>query len=360
MKKTFTTIICFSLFVAVAAQNVGIGTNIPNYPLTVISNGSNAGIVQKSGDVEVGFYTNSTAAYLQTWSSHPLHFSTNNGSAVMTINAGNVGIGTTNPVNKLQVEANQSSGSGGVIYCYNSGTVGNAILGVSNAVGTYAVQGSSNNGTAIYGYTNQYRAVAGGTISGTALYGSSSSGYSLEIVGKVKISGGNTNPALGKVLTSDASGNATWEGAVAFRSRGIQPDGAADFSDQVEKKIPFYTEDYDYGNNYNPSTVSPYSTFTAPVKGIYHFDAKTSWGDSGDGNYSEMKLKSTLNGTTRIIVNDLRDFAGTWPQNNISTDVLLEAGEQVFVTLEQHTTDVISLSFGVDYSYFCGRLVVKL
>ena len=67
------------------AQNVGIGTTDPTAPLTVIANDTSRGIVQKTGIVEVGFYTNASTAYLQTWSPTNLNFATGNGGAKLTL-----------------------------------------------------------------------------------------------------------------------------------------------------------------------------------------------------------------------------------------------------------------------------------
>lgn len=108
---------------------------------------------------------------------------------------------------------------------------------------------------------------------GTALFAETVNGYALQTKGKINIAGGSQTPAQGKVLTSDANGNATWEGAIAFLASGIQEGGASEIPAFTGKKVPYVSEIYDYGNNFNPSNVSPHSTFTAPVKGIYHFDA---------------------------------------------------------------------------------------
>ncbi|HEY0039332.1 MAG TPA: hypothetical protein VGB71_01650, partial [Flavisolibacter sp.] len=67
------------------AQNVGIGTNIPNHPLTVAADGSYKGIAQKNGSVEIGFWTSPSGAFMQTWSPHDLNFATNNGATRLTI-----------------------------------------------------------------------------------------------------------------------------------------------------------------------------------------------------------------------------------------------------------------------------------
>jgi hypothetical protein len=101
--KKLTTFLLIIVALKASAQNVGIGTTQPGYPLTVIAQ-SNKGITQKDGAIEIGFYTSSTSAFLQTWSNHSLNFSTANGAAQMTIlTGGNVGIGTNTPGAKLDI-----------------------------------------------------------------------------------------------------------------------------------------------------------------------------------------------------------------------------------------------------------------
>jgi hypothetical protein len=99
----FITLFLLAVLANVHAQNVGIGTTQPGYPLTVIAQ-ANKGIVQKDGAVEIGFYTNGSSAFLQTWSNHGLNFATVNGPAQVTLlPSGNVGIGNTLPEAKLDV-----------------------------------------------------------------------------------------------------------------------------------------------------------------------------------------------------------------------------------------------------------------
>lgn len=107
--KNLASVLLLLLSVQTKAQRVGIGTNTPAYPLTVMGAAQGKGIVQKSGDVEIGFYTSTNAAYLQTWSNHPLYFSTNNGSPQMTLNSIGLGVGLGDnklPSARLDVNGN--------------------------------------------------------------------------------------------------------------------------------------------------------------------------------------------------------------------------------------------------------------
>jgi hypothetical protein len=85
---------------------VGVGTTSPSQKFTVVQP-FGIGISQDagSGGPQIGFFTDFAGAYLQTHNDFDLSFATNNGSTLMTIqkNTGNVGIGITNPAEKLSV-----------------------------------------------------------------------------------------------------------------------------------------------------------------------------------------------------------------------------------------------------------------
>jgi hypothetical protein len=93
--------------------NVGIGTATPGKKLTVSQSG--IGLTQESGSgtAEIGFYTAGTSAYLQTHTNHNLLFSTNNGSAQMTLQSGtgHVGIGTSPTDFRLAIAENIPQGN---------------------------------------------------------------------------------------------------------------------------------------------------------------------------------------------------------------------------------------------------------
>jgi hypothetical protein len=83
--------------------NVGIGTINPQEKLSVVT-GLGYGFSHSNGTVKLASYINGLSAQLGTSSNHPLQFYTNGNSAQFTLlQSGNVGIGTTNPIEKLSV-----------------------------------------------------------------------------------------------------------------------------------------------------------------------------------------------------------------------------------------------------------------
>lgn len=197
--------------------------------------------------------------------------------------------------------------------------------------------------------------------SGTGVSAFSSSGLGLDVSGGVKISGNGQSPGVGKVLTSDANGNATWEGAVAFRASGVKGGGSEKIAKYVTTKIPFATKEYDLGSNYNDANVSPHSTFITPSDGIYHFDIKVSWlHPSGQEvpTYLSLTLRMLRNGVVSTITTDDQSSEGG-SQCKISTDVKLLKNDQLFVEVYQTSQDYMDLYVQSTVNYFDGRLVIK-
>jgi len=100
--------------------NVGIGTTAPNkssFSTAVTVNGAtNSGFEVAVGDSRiVGLYASSTVAVLNAFASVPLYFSTNNTTQMVITSGGNVGIGTTSPGAKLDLNGDFKHG---LIYRY--------------------------------------------------------------------------------------------------------------------------------------------------------------------------------------------------------------------------------------------------
>ncbi|MBK7966650.1 MAG: hypothetical protein IPK10_16160 [Bacteroidetes bacterium] len=285
--------------------------------------------------------------------------------------ANSFGVLGENPLG-IGVKGTSNTASYSGVQGINTITGGKGVVGIANTgTNSIGVEGNANAGIGVSGYSNTNRGVSGATISGTALYGLSSTGYALEAVGKVKISGGNTTPGAGKVLTSDASGNATWQSLqttpkIAFRASG----GTSKlFPHNIYTKQDFPTEEYDLSNNftaYAGSSTTTSSVFTAPFNGIYHFSAGAHLSmNSATNSFSstDIFLIVETNGVAQIvakregIIRNTISFCDGDMQ--IDTDILLVSGQRVYVQLKHfngsgtsHTTTTYAPE-----NYFSGYLV---
>lgn len=269
----------------------------------------------------------------------------------------------------------------GIYGINNSSATGNGVLGVANALQAIGVQGSSINGTGVQGNTNSGTAVKGNSSGGIALYGVSNSGtalrgesangYGLFVSGNTRLSGGNTNPQAGAVLTStDGIGNAVWKPrSVAFKAYAPYTALLGFPHNASSRKVHFGSELYDYGSDFTPTTSgSPsadMSTFEVPVSGLYHFDlgikAKL------DDTYDDFEVAYAFIRFIRDGTDYMLHFATTECCNaNLgyevglygSTDAQLQAGDKVYVIFYQRNDDdaVGKLVGGLE-TYFNGHLV---
>ncbi|MFH1583173.1 MAG: hypothetical protein ABIB72_02545, partial [Candidatus Falkowbacteria bacterium] len=123
------------------------------------------------------------------------------GDMVTFQTGGNVGIGTTGPTGKLDIETPQSVW--GVSFLRSGSRVG----GLHSNDGILTLQAASG---------GAYVAVAN---NGNVGIGTTGPGAKLEVAGQIKISGGS--PGAGKVLTSNNSGLATWQTSAFAQSVNI-------------------------------------------------------------------------------------------------------------------------------------------
>ena len=290
------------------------------------------------------------------------------GNGVSGFNAGGVGVlGTSTSNYGVKGVTNTATGFAGV-HGLNNGTAGTGVLGVSHAANTQGVYGSSNNGIGVRGLSS----------SGTALYGNSTTGYALETNGKVKIAGGNTNPGAGKILMSDADGNATWQQPastpdVIFKASGVI-DGFPELPYQETVKIQFKTQEYDLGNNYisvsengNPSESS---VFYVPFNGVYHFDVSVAFdlksvaGSFIDYEFTIVTIHKIRNGIDSYITSFTDEEPGERDQVRGSTDIMLNAGDRIYITAFQSNGLLVRYDMPLDPSSsltsFSAHLVKKL
>ncbi len=244
-----------------SGTNIGIGTTSPTNKLEVIGTTKTTNLQITSGAAN-NYILQSDGTGLGTWV-NPLTLSNGNwttsGSNQYSALSGNVGIGTTSPINKLDVQSSssltasvQSSGNsaylktstpsgseGGLSFAtYASGSTSTRwLFGKSNGSESGSNVGSdffinrySDAGT----FLSQPFRIARST--GYVGIGGASGATALEVNGTTKttnfqMTSGSTS---GYVLQSDASGNGTWVNQATLAPSSIR-DADADTKIQVEK-----------------------------------------------------------------------------------------------------------------------------
>lgn len=220
-------------------------------------------------------------------------------------------------------------------------TSGRAFYGTATSgVAAYL---QSNDGTALYAYSPNKTGIMGisNGVTGTGVSAiNTSGGLALGVNGNLRIYGGNTNPGAGKVLTSDASGNATWQpsassvATIGFIANNPAQGGLQNLPNAARYKIHTATEDFDGSNNYTLYNQTPASTFTASVAGMYRFHGKVQISTSGGTvlNYADLYLVVKKNNVETDVAYTLGG------RNVISTDieidhsVYLNPGDQVWLS----------------------------
>lgn len=214
---------------------------------------------------------------------------------------------TSSPVSLFHVTSTGTNATGirGETATNGIGVFGKTITGTG-------LRGEADMGTGIFGYSN----------TGTAGFFQAgfSTGTALSISGKINSNGSTgTN---GSTLSINVSGFPTWQEPVAFAVNDL---GTGDLSvaHNIDAKLFFTAEEFDLGGDFNLTT----SEFTAPVKGVYHFDAFTYWNGHTNGvGYVAITLKrnGSIYATTREPA-----FTGEGTSNTIGVNILLNSGDKI-------------------------------
>ena len=351
MKLIVTSlIIAFALQNAIA-QSVGINTNTPNSSAVLDISSTNKGVLLPKislGSVTDKFTILDPANGLLVYNTN-----TQIGAEGYYYNAGTPANAFWKMIGaKLDLPFSQAGSAGGpLFYIENSENSPNAIAiaGSSEKVG---VRGSSTAGIG----------VSGTSTNGIGVNAVSASGLALNVNGKLRIAGNGQSPGSGKVLTSDANGNASWQtpavNIVAFSEVGINGGGNINSTQGLTPvTVNFGNVVYNLGGAYLGAS----NTFIAPYNGIYHFDAMVEWKHSDpDLKFDPgLRLIRKRNNVETEIAFDFAFDAAFKYTSVITVDCQLEQGDLVFVTgksgkngIELETTD--------GTAHFNGRLLQKL
>ena len=224
--------------------NVGIGTTSPTTKLQIIN--GNLSLRSQYTDAYIKLQSDEeadiTPAYI--WSENAKGFAvgSTHGIPQLLVNAatGKVGIGTTNPSQKLSIRDGNMS-------IVSEGSDSYIFLGsneLADAIGSY-IWTDDNVGLAI-GSTEGVPQLVVKNSNGNVGIGTTNPGAKLDVAGQIKIAGGS--PGVGKILYSDANGLASWQENTTVSNINDLSDGITDVSNMF---LGSYAGTQDNGDNQN-------------------------------------------------------------------------------------------------------------
>ena len=247
----------------------------------------------------------------------------------------------------------QSLGNGIAVQGLSDGGFG--LQGVSKT--NVGVRGSSTSGPGVMAASETGNGVTASSTSGVGVSSTTSTGTAakfsapvgakaLEVAGSIKLTS-TTNPhGLGKVLTSDANGFATWQGAVAFRTSGV----VSDIPNQAQQifvvnsqlqpvKVKFNQLNMNFGNGVSNSE------FKAANDGIYHFNTSILWGEQVVVLPTEYVRVSIIRddgfGNKEVLATSTRTNLTESQSMQLTVDAYIFEGNKVYVEVAAWSPDGI-------------------
>lgn len=363
-----------------------INTNnaTPLIKIRNINTGNPNAIMQLENKTGPAFYANSE----QGVAISVTNSATGNVPAIQAISSGNgsaiFGQASGGNTSSAGVYGDGYNTSVGVMGKSNSGmgVYGNSrdftgVQGVSTNY--YGVYGESTNNHAVVGLSLKAAkaGIAGSTIAaggiGVSAYGAADA-IALDVNGAIKISGATQTPGAGKVLTSDAAGNASWKKPFELKRIGFSARTAlaTTVAPNTWVRVPFKTEEFDGSDNFTPATAAIPAVFTVPVNGLYHFDTQVAFKDFVDyavkANIRLVYKRSNVvyEKTIRYGAADKESASPSFGQKvtlSINGDFYFNAGDEVWIEVAQDNElipDAITLNLAETHEcFFSGHLIFE-
>ncbi|MBS1647680.1 MAG: hypothetical protein JST67_10105 [Bacteroidetes bacterium] len=286
--------------------------------------GGNAGTTPSSS--ALGSAANNN--YIGTQDAKDFVLTTNNTERIRIASSGPIGINNQSPAAMLDIAS-------------------------SNPVGVNVVNSGVNSSAAVFNNTSNGNSLPALNVSTASSSGPSAvfSGGSGIQTNSITISGGT--PTIGSVLTaSNSIGVAFWSNPVYFSYSG----STTSVPNASLTTVTFSGSDYPQ----SPAGVFNGTTFTAPVAGLYHFDAIITLQNSIPTPIFDYQLQIMINtGTYKTSWIPIVSFAtaGVHIGNQISVDMFLASGHTVSVGVWQNSTTSMSPASGNTLNFFSGHLV---
>jgi hypothetical protein len=201
-----------------AGGYVGIGTTSPSRALNIVSN--NAQIRISDNTAPTTNYWEFSSVFFNT--NQDLFISNQSGTAI-TLNASlNVGIGTTSPSYKLDVNGSFNAVTSGVYLTYNSGIIYHGSSYYQFPSGSYYYLYGRTGMGLIFGSNNAE--VGRFDLSGNLGIGTTSPGYKLEVNGIIKSGIAGNSSANYAALVVASAGTTTSQAAIAIQQLTSEGD----------------------------------------------------------------------------------------------------------------------------------------
>jgi trimeric autotransporter adhesin len=235
-------------------------------------------------------------------------------------------------------------------------TAGDANIGIgsNSQVPSPTANNQLSIGNVIYG------ANMGNTATGTIGIGVPVPTEKLEVAGKTKTTNLQVTNGAGvnKVLTSDASGNGTWQTSNINTGIHIVKTTSQIIVPNITTTIDFSNEQTDDSNAFNPTT----DEWTIPSTGFYHINVSSRFNPALPINY-QATLHLYVNGVSTKFKGHSSN--GSIYQNfDFSTDIKLNANDIVTIRIVQNTSSGIGGSnatlsgFGGEGTFFISGFKV--
>ena len=176
-----------TLVVDATNNRVGIGVTSPNATLHVLSSGNGEIEVERASGALINLQAQSARGVIGTDSNHDLAFKTNSAVGMWLTTGGRLGIGTSSPSYKLEVE---SSSDADLIQIQSTAGANNTFLrlGISGDVATLNASGGSSGALAIKTYGTERMRI---NSSGNVGIGTTSPARPLDVNGSIRVANAN-------------------------------------------------------------------------------------------------------------------------------------------------------------------------